>query len=234
MKLVWTQIKNFRSIKDSGKIYFNPNLTILAGKNESGKSNILKALECFSLDKFNKDTDFPIDYIEEEYPEVIVHYQLEEDIVIDLCDTLKINKENAHKISGVTVTRTSEFLESIEVDIFKDTLEYVIDAVGEAIKVINRELKRTFKLDINSKSSYLLSDLIEKIDSYLLTIKEFFNEEQSNKLNSIIEEVVSHLEMLNGFSDYISDKKFKATILILYILVLLKILFPIQFQAMKK
>ncbi|MEK3703537.1 AAA family ATPase [Paenibacillus sp. FSL R7-0198] len=212
MKLVWTQIKNFRSIKDSGKIYFNPNLTILAGKNESGKSNILKALECFSLDKFNKDTDFPIDYIEEEYPEVIVHYQLEEDIVIDLCDTLKINKENAHKISGVTVTRTSEFLESIEVDIFKDTLEYVIDAVGEAIKVINRELKRTFKLDINSKSSYLLSDLIEKIDSYLLTIKEFFNEEQSNKLNSIIEEVVSHLEMLNGFSDYISDKKFKATI----------------------
>ncbi len=36
MRLIWTQIKNFRSIKDSGRIYFNPNLTILAGKNESG------------------------------------------------------------------------------------------------------------------------------------------------------------------------------------------------------
>lgn len=212
MKLVWTQIKNFRSIKDSGKIFFNPNLTILAGKNESGKSNILKALECFSLDKFNIDTDFPIDYIKEEYPEVIVHYQLEEDAMNHLCDTLKINKENAYKISGVTVTRTSEYLESIEVDIFKDTLQYVVDSVNDAIEKINRELKKNNKLNINSKSSYLLSDLIEKIDSYLLTVRETLNEEQTNKINSTIKELNLHLEILNEFSNYISGEEFKETI----------------------
>lgn len=43
MKLDRIQIKNFRSIKDE-TIHFNDNCLILLGKNEAGKSNILKAI----------------------------------------------------------------------------------------------------------------------------------------------------------------------------------------------
>ncbi|EPC8419176.1 endonuclease [Bacillus wiedmannii] len=52
MKLEWVRIKDFRSIEDTGRIYVDSNLTVLAGQNESGKSNVLKALEAFSTSQF--------------------------------------------------------------------------------------------------------------------------------------------------------------------------------------
>ncbi|MDN4608211.1 hypothetical protein [Sporosarcina highlanderae] len=33
MKINWLEIKDFRSIKDSGRIYVDSNITVLAGKN---------------------------------------------------------------------------------------------------------------------------------------------------------------------------------------------------------
>lgn len=58
MKIAWVQVKDFRSIKDTGRLYVDSNLTVLAGKNESGKSNILKAMEAFS-NVFFSEEDFP-------------------------------------------------------------------------------------------------------------------------------------------------------------------------------
>lgn len=57
MKIKKIRIKNFKSIIDSGDCYLEDDLTILAGKNESGKSSILKALHCFNYDE-NIDSDF--------------------------------------------------------------------------------------------------------------------------------------------------------------------------------
>lgn len=51
MRINWFKIENFRSIIDSDKCYLDNGITVLAGKNESGKSNILRALESFG----NKD-----------------------------------------------------------------------------------------------------------------------------------------------------------------------------------
>ena len=51
MKLTKFRIKNYKSIIDSGDCYFSDKLTILAGKNESGKSSVLEALEDFHQDK---------------------------------------------------------------------------------------------------------------------------------------------------------------------------------------
>ena len=45
------RIKNYRSIKDSGECYLSGDgVTILAGKNESGKTAILEALEDFDIE----------------------------------------------------------------------------------------------------------------------------------------------------------------------------------------
>lgn len=49
MKLDRVQISQFRSIKDL-EIRFQPTCRILVGKNESGKSNILKALSLLNDD----------------------------------------------------------------------------------------------------------------------------------------------------------------------------------------
>ena len=47
--LKFVQIKNFRSIKDSGKFYVQSDgITVLVGQNESGKTSIIDALEAFN------------------------------------------------------------------------------------------------------------------------------------------------------------------------------------------
>jgi predicted ATPase len=53
MKLLKFQVKNFRSILDSGDVELSSDVTVLAGKNEAGKTVLLKALE-----KFNNDEEF--------------------------------------------------------------------------------------------------------------------------------------------------------------------------------
>ncbi|MGF1437400.1 AAA family ATPase [Bacillus thuringiensis] len=58
MRVAWVRVQDFRSIQDTGRMYVDSNLTVLAGKNESGKSNILKALEAFSNTDFSEE-DFP-------------------------------------------------------------------------------------------------------------------------------------------------------------------------------
>jgi len=52
MEIKSFRIKNYRSIKDSGVCYMSgDNITILAGKNESGKTAILEALEDFNINR---------------------------------------------------------------------------------------------------------------------------------------------------------------------------------------
>lgn len=55
MRIKWVEIRNFRSIKNSKRFYLNSRFNILAGKNESGKSNVLKALKSFSNNKFTEE-----------------------------------------------------------------------------------------------------------------------------------------------------------------------------------
>lgn len=54
------RIWNYRSIIDSGDCYPTSTVTILAGKNESGKSSVLQALEDFDLDREIREKAIPI------------------------------------------------------------------------------------------------------------------------------------------------------------------------------
>jgi len=49
MRIKKVRIRNFRSIIDSGEISLDDKITVLLGKNEQGKTNLLKALESFGL-----------------------------------------------------------------------------------------------------------------------------------------------------------------------------------------
>lgn len=59
MQLESFTVKNFRSIKDT-KCFLSSGITVLAGKNESGKTTILKALEMLNEDSEFKNTDKPL------------------------------------------------------------------------------------------------------------------------------------------------------------------------------
>lgn len=60
MKLTKFRIRNYKSIIDSGDCYPTESVTILAGKNEAGKSSILEALSEFSTNTLISDKAIPI------------------------------------------------------------------------------------------------------------------------------------------------------------------------------
>ncbi|PJN48793.1 hypothetical protein PAEAM_56550 [Paenibacillus sp. GM1FR] len=210
MKLVWAQIKNFRSIRDSGKIYFNPNLTILAGKNESGKSNILKALDCFSKNVFDKESDYPIDYISE-YPEVIVHLELEDNDLQNIKEFFTLNKNSSKKSNGVTITRTAESNEVINIEIFNDTLEYIVTETDKATAAINKELRTRYKTNIEAMTSASLVVIIKEINSLLTAINNLDNE-QINKISTILQDLDSYFDLLTKIHNFSVGAIFKETI----------------------
>jgi AAA ATPase domain len=51
------RIRNFQCVADSGEIVVDEQLTIFVGENESGKSAILKALDCFNVARSFQDED---------------------------------------------------------------------------------------------------------------------------------------------------------------------------------
>jgi len=57
MRVQRVQVRNFLSIKDSGQVRIDEKITVLIGKNESGKTNFLKALESFNGDYQYTDED---------------------------------------------------------------------------------------------------------------------------------------------------------------------------------
>ncbi|MDO4889079.1 MAG: AAA family ATPase [Candidatus Saccharibacteria bacterium] len=73
MKILKFRVKNYRSITDSGDCYLSEKFTILAGKNESGKTSILEALEDFHEDRKIRDEAIPID---ESVPDIGVTFVL--------------------------------------------------------------------------------------------------------------------------------------------------------------
>lgn len=85
MKLIRLQIKNFRCIEDTNPTPIDQ-VTCFVGKNESGKTSILRALERFnSTDKnvkrvFDRERDWPRNHYEnyQKDAEVLrIHFQLE-------------------------------------------------------------------------------------------------------------------------------------------------------------
>jgi len=82
MKLKKFKITNYKSIADSGDCYLTDTITILAGKNESGKTSILEALEDFDTDNKIRETAKPIKS-PDAIPEISITFIVEKDTIKD-------------------------------------------------------------------------------------------------------------------------------------------------------
>ena len=88
MKLKKFKITNYKSITDSGDCYLTDTITILAGKNESGKTSILEALEDFDTDKKIRESAKPIKS-PESIPEISITFIVEKDTIKEIIEEIK-------------------------------------------------------------------------------------------------------------------------------------------------
>lgn len=88
MKLKKFRIKNYKSIADSGDCYLTDTITILAGKNESGKTSILEALEDFDTDEKIRESAKPIKS-PDAVPEISITFVVEKETLKEILEEIK-------------------------------------------------------------------------------------------------------------------------------------------------
>lgn len=81
MKIVKFRIQNYKSVQDSGDCYLSTKFTILAGKNESGKTTILEALSDFDERKKIEVDKIPIN--SDKKPMISVTFAIDEELQRD-------------------------------------------------------------------------------------------------------------------------------------------------------
>lgn len=88
MKIKKFRIKNYKSIADSGDCYLTDTITILAGKNESGKTSILEALEDFDTNNTIRETAKPIKSPDKK-PEISITFAVEKNTIKKIFEEIK-------------------------------------------------------------------------------------------------------------------------------------------------
>ena len=184
MKLLKFRIKNYKSIEDSGDCYFSDKMTILAGKNESGKTTILEALEDFHENKEIRQDAQPIN--SNLHPEIIITFRLTsdevdeiykeagltnpgvQDIDLELCKTdikkryyltPKTRKElGLESLYEVTINKITKLVTS------KDKPKYK----NQPLSAYQTELDNfRYTLVADSDDYQRVSDVIDAIDDYM-------------------------------------------------------------------
>jgi predicted ATP-dependent endonuclease of OLD family len=99
MEILSFRIKNYRSIKDSGECHLSgDNITILAGKNEAGKTAILEALEDFNDNRPIRDEAKPL-HDTDAVPEIAIKFEVDKEILDEIKNEIGIKLEPTGSIS---------------------------------------------------------------------------------------------------------------------------------------
>lgn len=148
MKIKKFRICNFRSIIDSGDCYPTDNITILAGKNEAGKSSILEALEQFSVDKLIKEEVKDIKGSSD--PTVSVWFTVSKQDILSILETINF-------------TTNAEIPEEVEICLEKEFPDYYTLLSDFLVKIGIDDKKDDFTDDIKEKYSQLSSSSIKEV-----------------------------------------------------------------------
>jgi AAA15 family ATPase/GTPase len=108
MRVLSFRVRNYKSIKDSGICYLAEGITILAGKNESGKTSLLEALEDFSVGRSIRQEAIPI-HDESAIPQIAVTFAVDEQTLEEIIGRPALGHEKKSVEVEVTKTYPNEF-----------------------------------------------------------------------------------------------------------------------------
>lgn len=168
MKIEKFCIKNYKSIINSGDCYLTDNITILAWKNESGKSSILQALEDFDSDKNIRNEAIPISDTKLK-PEIEITFIVPKDEITEIFKDWNITEQNELKEPKITIIKQFPNIYSLH----QDSIDKLLLETEKKQKIWNLKINEIIKKypDIfNSKNKTDLSAIIASIDVLLVKI----------------------------------------------------------------
>ena len=209
MKIIKFRVKNYRSITDIGDCFLTDNITILAGKNESGKTSLLEALEDFDTDKTIREDAKPIKN-PEDLPEISITFEINDNILKEVFNEIGVEKKPP---KNITLEITKQFPDSYSIS----------DASLEKLKLkdkatIEKEIKRKIQIlrkthkeestigceipSPNFDDIESISTSISKYETATSLNLEIINiTEEKEKLSTIIQELKNDIERLNKLQD---------------------------------
>lgn len=179
-------IRNYKSIKDSGPINIENGMTVFAGKNESGKTSILQAIEDFDTEKKIRGTSIPI--TGEDTPEIDVTIKLSSEEIfkftekmkpdyVDFPDgyEIKLRKSFPDKYSLLSHHFSNQFEDNIETESqFNSDMSAIQTKVADMIEniefkfksdIITEIMQEIKGLDIGDNAKKDLIDEVTKVNS---------------------------------------------------------------------
>lgn len=224
MKIIKFRIKYYKSIIDSGDCYFSDKITILAGKNESGKTSILEALEDFHQDRIIREEAKPIEG--DGVSEISVFFELANDEINEIFETINIDS-TVSKIASISLTKKfGSNIYTIDKESRKQVgIPYIYDVsrkkILESIKKIESLIKisgadiKFPKLDKQKLSDYKaeaivfksqnsgLTDIIEEITKIEKYSDDFYAQEEISKkfVDEFVKSKLPYFILFSSFDD---------------------------------
>lgn len=209
-------IENFRSIKDTKRLEINNKLTIFAGKNESGKTNILKAIQTFYDDDFKED-DVPVDN-KAANPKIKINFEMSRDY---LSEKLKKQINEIGESFSLIVTRSKNYIDEYEGSVISIIEDMFIQQLNE-----NEGYKKFFN---KSEIKRLISDIVNSEDDVATIVEKYItitedNEEKEkavahiisiiNSINPrmILKNLIPQIAYFDSFEDMLPDELSKEEI----------------------
>jgi len=202
MKTIKFRIENYKSIKDSGKCYLDNKITILAGKNEAGKTAIVEALEDFNVDREIRKEAIPI-HDSSLKPEIELSIELDKEDLNKIVERFKLENVEEDKI---LLTIKKVFPKKYTIS--DESISVFVRGKKKSVEVISKLIK-TFKEKLTNFpiDESFIEDLWRRpdLEKYKPQFKEGVTKEEQDKINKEIEEIIPHVEKLNSITQFQTD-----------------------------
>lgn len=209
MEIKKFRVKNYRSIKDTGNCYPSSKLTILAGKNEAGKTSILEALRDFHPENEIDEKAIPIERDGE--PEISITYEIPAE--------KRSRWGEADEAKVVTITKKYgekyEINEDVE-EVFpglKGEREDIRKKIYERLQNTNLSLLEN-KLDLGNpeitqdNAIEVANKILEEIDNYNFSNLSGNQRNTFNQVKSNLNSSMSTYSLIEDFNSIIKTTDF--------------------------
>lgn len=204
MKLTKFRVKNYKSIIDSGDCYPTHGVTILAGKNEAGKSSFLEALEDLNNETNIRASAIPIGDSDAK-PKIAVEFQVDKNEAAQIIEKTDLSREIKNSILEVLKNENQLYIEKKYPNIYTisfSPLSEIPPSEPNKWQVLISDV-------IASITTLQTHELTKKAKLPLPIINPLNGAEAKSAIDSYLEKIAPQLNLLNESERVAIQNKFQ-------------------------